>query len=113
MTPLNRIYLVLVVFCLSFFIADASYGVEREKRPSSRPERPERERPQRQDRQNNTQNASAAGRDIDKALLDVLDVVNQGKKPTEQSTKSAGQVLHSQSNSTIRLHASTICSIHG
>ena len=84
---------MLVVFCLSFFIADASYGVEREKRPSSRPERPERERPQRQDRQNNTQNASAAGRDIDKALLDVLDVVNQGKKPTEQSTKSAGQVL--------------------
>ena len=94
MAPLNRIYLVLVVFCFSFFIADASYGARREERPDSRPSRPERERPQRQDRQNNTpQDAPAAGRDIDKALLDILNVVNQGKKPTEQITESAGQVL--------------------
>jgi len=93
MAPLNRIYLVLVVFCLSFLIADVSYGARPERRPASRPGRPERERPQRQGRQTNAQDASAAGRDIDKALLDVLDVVNQGKKPTAQITKSAEQVL--------------------
>jgi len=93
MAPLNRIYLVLVVFCLSFLIADASYGARRDQRPDSRNGRPERERPQRQGRQNNAQDASAAGRDIDKALLDVLDVVNQGEKPSAQITKSAEQVL--------------------